>query len=114
MHQTIVGQETKKQFEMIDTYPDVFCGCIGGGSNFAGFSFPFMMDKLQGKKNSEFIASEAKACPHTTRGAFTYDFGDTAGMTPLVKMYTLGHEYSCPPIHAGGLRYHAMAPLISH
>jgi len=114
MHQTVVGLEAKKQFEKLDAYPDVVIGCVGGGSNFAGFSFPFMMDKLQGKKNSEFIACESKAVPHTTRGVYTYDFGDTAGMTPLAKMLTLGHEYACPPIHAGGLRYHGMAPLISY
>ncbi len=114
MHQTVVGLEAKKQFEMLDTYPDVVIGCVGGGSNYAGFSFPFMMDKLQGKKNTEFIACESKAVPHTTRGVYTYDFGDTAGMTPLAKMLTLGHMYACPPIHAGGLRYHGMAPLISY
>ena len=114
MHQTIVGLEAKKQFESIDTYPDVVIGCIGGGSNYAGFSFPFMMDKLQGKKDTEFIACESKAVPHTTRGVYTYDFGDTAEMTPLAKMLTLGHKYACPPIHAGGLRYHGMAPLISY
>jgi tryptophan synthase beta chain len=114
MHQTIVGQEAKKQFEMIDTYPDVVIGCIGGGSNYAGFSFPFMMDKLQGKRDTEFIACEAKSVPHTTRGVYTYDFGDTAETTPLAKMLTLGHKYACPPIHAGGLRYHGMAPLISY
>jgi len=114
MHQTIVGLEAKKQFESIDTYPDVVIGCIGGGSNYAGFSFPFMMDKLQGKKDTEFIACESKAVPHTTRGVYTYDFGDTAETTPLAKMLTLGHKYACPPIHAGGLRYHGMAPLISY
>jgi len=114
MHQTVIGLESKKQFEMLDIYPDVICGCIGGGSNYAGFSFPFMMDKLKGKSEAEFIASESKAVPHTTRGAYAYDFGDTAKTTPLVKMLTLGNEYMCPPIHAGGLRYHAMAPLISH
>jgi tryptophan synthase beta chain len=114
MHQTVVGQEAKKQFEMIDTYPDVVIGCIGGGSNYAGLSFPFMMDKLQGKRNTEFIACEAKSVPHTTRGVYAYDFGDTAEMTPLAKMLTLGHKYACPPIHAGGLRYHGMAPLISY
>ena len=114
MHQTIVGLEAKKQFEMIDTYPDVVIGCIGGGSNYAGFSFPFMMDKLQGKRLTEFIASESKSVPHTTRGVYTYDFGDTAETTPLAKMLTLGHKYACPPIHAGGLRYHGMAPLISY
>jgi tryptophan synthase beta chain len=114
MHQTIVGQETKKQFEMIDTYPDVLCGCIGGGSNYAGFCFPFMKDKFEGSKDIEFIASESKAVPHTTKGTYTYDFGDTAEMTPLAKMLTLGHKYACPPIHSGGLRYHGMAPLISY
>jgi tryptophan synthase beta chain len=114
MHQTIVGLEAKKQFESIDTYPDVVIGCIGGGSNYSGFSFPFMMDKLQGRKDIEFIACESKAVPHTTRGAYTYDFGDTAEITPLAKMLTLGHKYACPPIHAGGLRYHGMAPLISY
>jgi tryptophan synthase beta chain len=114
MHQTVVGLEAKKQFEMLDVYPDVVIGCIGGGSNFAGFSFPFMMDKLQGKKNTEFIACEFKAVPHTTRGVYTYDFGDTAETTPLAKMLTLGHKYACPPVHAGGLRYHGTAPLISY
>ena len=114
MHQTVIGLEAKKQFEMLDSYPDVVIGCVGGGSNYAGFSFPFMMDKLQGKKNTEFIACESKAVPHTTRGVYTYDFGETAGMTPLAKMLTLGHMYACPPIHAGGLRYHGMAPLISY
>jgi len=114
MHQTIVGLETRKQFELIDAYPDVVCGCIGGGSNYAGFCFPFMMDKLKGKTNTEFVACESKAVPHTTRGIYTYDYGDTAEMTPLIKMLTIGHGYACPPIHAGGLRYHGMAPLISY
>lgn len=114
MPQTVVGLEAKKQFEMLDVYPDVVIDRIGGGSNFAGFSFPFMMDKLQAKKNSEFIACESKAVPHTTRGVYTYDFGDTAETTPLAKMLTLGHKYACPPVHAGGLRYHGMAPLISY
>jgi len=114
LHQTIIGQEAKKQFEMIDVYPDVICGCIGGGSNFSGFCFPFMMDKLKGKAESEFVACESKAVPHTTRAVYTYDHGDTAKITPLLKMYTLGHDYACPPIHAGGLRYHGMAPLISY
>jgi tryptophan synthase beta chain len=114
MHQTIVGLEAKKQFELIDTYPNVVCGCIGGGSNYAGFGFPFMMDKLKGKTDTEFVACESKAVPHTTRGVYTYDFGDTAEMTPLLKMLTIGHGYACPPIHAGGLRYHGMAPLISY
>ncbi|MEM2117479.1 MAG: TrpB-like pyridoxal phosphate-dependent enzyme [Candidatus Bathyarchaeia archaeon] len=114
MHQTIIGLEAKKQFEKIGVYPDVVCGCIGGGSNFAGFCFPFMMDKLKDKTNTEFVACESKAVPHTTKGTYTYDFGDTAEMTPLLKMLTLGHGYACPPIHAGGLRYHGMAPSISY
>jgi len=114
MHQSIIGLEAKKQFELIDTYPDVVCGCIGGGSNFAGFGYPFMMDKLKGKADSEFVACESKAVPHTTRGVYTYDYGDTGKMTPLLKMLTIGHEYACPPIHAGGLRYHGMAPSMSY
>jgi tryptophan synthase beta chain len=114
MHQTIVGLEAKKQFELIDAYPDLVCGCIGGGSNYAGFGFPFMMDKLKGKTDTEFVACESKAVPHTTRGVYTYDYGDTAEMTPLLKMLTIGHGYACPPIHAGGLRYHGMAPLMSY
>lgn len=114
MHQTIIGLEAKKQFEMIDKYPDLICGCVGGGSNFSGLSFPFMMDRLKGKTKTEFVACESKAVPHTTRGVYTYDFGDTARITPLLRMLTLGHEYVCPPIHAGGLRYHGMAPLISY
>ena len=115
LHQTIIGEEAKKQFEMIDVYPDVVCGCVGGGSNYAGFSYPFMRDKLTHKVDSpDFVACEAKAVPHTTRGTYTYGFGDTAQITPLLKMLTLGHEYKCPPIHAGGLRYHGMAPSISY
>jgi tryptophan synthase beta chain len=114
MHQTIIGLEAKKQFELIDASPDLVCGCIGGGSNYAGFCFPFMMDRLKGKTSIEFVACESKAVPHTTRGVYTYDYGDTAKMTPLLKMLTIGHDYACPPIHAGGLRYHGMAPLISY
>ena len=114
MHQTIIGLEAKQQFELIDEYPDIICGCIGGGSNYAGFSFPFMMDKLRGKSAPEFVACESKAVPHTTRGTYTYDFGDTGQLTPLLKMLTIGHTYACPPIHAGGLRYHGMAPSMSY
>ncbi|MGC8895557.1 MAG: TrpB-like pyridoxal phosphate-dependent enzyme [Candidatus Bathyarchaeia archaeon] len=114
MHQTIVGLEAKKQFELMDIYPNIICGCIGGGSNYAGFAFPFMMDKLKGKTKTEFVACESKAVPHTTRGIYTYDYGDTGKMTPLLKMLTIGHGYACPPIHAGGLRYHGMAPLMSY
>jgi tryptophan synthase beta chain len=114
LHQTVVGLEARKQFEIIGEYPDVVCGCIGGGSNYAGFCYPFMMDKLRGKTETEFVACESKAVPHTTKGVYTYDFGDTAQMTPLLKMLTIGHGYACPPIHAGGLRYHGMAPSISY
>jgi tryptophan synthase beta chain len=114
MHQTIIGLEAKKQFELIDVHPDVVCGCIGGGSNYGGFCFPFMTDKLKGKINTEFVACESKAVPHTTKGVYTYDYGDTGKMTPLIKMLTIGHNYACPPVHAGGLRYHGMAPLISY
>jgi tryptophan synthase beta chain len=114
MHQTIIGLEAKKQFELIDTYPDVVCGCIGGGSNYGGFCFPFMTDKLKGQKETEFVGCESKAVPHTTKGVYTYDYGDTGKMTPLLKMLTIGHEYACPPVHAGGLRYHGMSPLISY
>jgi tryptophan synthase beta chain len=114
LHQTVVGLEAKKQFEQIDTYPDVVCGCIGGGSNYAGFCFPFMKDKLEGKTESDFVGCESKAVPHTTMGTYTYDFGDTGKMTPLIKMLTIGHDYACPPVHAGGLRYHGMAPSISY
>ncbi|MBN1682134.1 TrpB-like pyridoxal phosphate-dependent enzyme [Candidatus Bathyarchaeota archaeon] len=114
MHQTIIGLEAKKQFEKIDVQPDIVCGCIGGGSNYAGFCFPFMTDKLKGKTSTEFVACESKAVPHTTRGTYTYDYGDTGKMTPLLKMLTIGHDYKCPPVHAGGLRYHGMAPLLSY
>jgi tryptophan synthase beta chain len=113
-HQSIIGLEARKQFESIDVQPDVFAGCIGGGSNFAGFAYPFLADKLHGKSNAEFVACEPKAVPSTTRGTFTYDFGDTAEMTPLLKMYTIGHKYQSPPIHSGGLRYHGKAPSLSY
>ena len=114
MHQTIIGLEARKQFDLLDVQPDLVCGCIGGGSNYAGFCFPFMKDKLKGKSRAEFVGCESKAVPHTTRGVYTYDYGDTGKMTPLIKMLTLGHDYACPPVHAGGLRYHGMAPLISY
>jgi tryptophan synthase beta chain len=114
LHQTIVGLETKKQFEMIGKYPDVLVGCVGGGSNFAGFVFPFVQDKLEGKRKPRIIAVEPLACPSLTKGVYRYDFGDTAKMTPLLKMHTLGHEFIPPRIHAGGLRYHGMAPLVSY
>jgi tryptophan synthase beta chain len=113
LHQTVVGQEAKKQLEKADAYPDIIVGCIGGGSNFAGVFLPFVPDRLQGKK-VRFIAVEPEACPSVTRGVYTYDFGDTAELTPLIKMFTLGHTFIPPRIHAGGLRYHGMAPIICH
>jgi tryptophan synthase beta chain len=113
LHQTVIGQETKEQLAMVDEYPDHIIGCVGGGSNFAGMSFPFLMDKLSGKKDTNVIAVEPTACPSLTGGEFRYDFGDTAGLTPLLKMYTMGHEYVPPSIHAGGLRYHGDSPIVS-
>jgi tryptophan synthase beta chain len=112
MHQTIIGLEAKKQLEMVGDYPDVVIGCAGGGSNFAGLSFPFVYDKINGRE-VQVIATEPTACPTLTRGPFAYDFGDTGKTTPLLPMYTLGHDFVPPPIHAGGLRYHGMAPLVS-
>ncbi len=112
LHQTIVGEEAMKQFEIADDYPDVLIGCVGGGSNFAGFAFPFMRDRLAGKTETRFQAIEPTACPTLTRGLYAYDFGDTAHLTPLVKMHTLGHTFVPAGIHAGGLRYHGMAPLL--
>jgi len=115
LHQTIVGQEAMKQMEMTGYYPDIVIGCIGGGSNFAGIALPFMRDKIKGKKKDlRIIAVEPQAAPSLTKGIYTYDFGDVAGMTPLIKMYTLGHKFVPPPVHAGGLRYHGKAPIISH
>ena len=113
LHQTVIGLEAKKQFDMIDVQPDIFCGCIGGGSNFSGFAYPFIADKLKGKSTAKFVACEPKAVPSTTRGVYTYDYGDTAESAPVVKMYTIGHKYQPPPIHAGGLRYHGKAPSLS-
>ncbi len=112
LHQTVIGLEMKKQFEMLDEYPDAVFGCVGGGSNFSGGSFPFIMDKLQGKSDVRIVSCEPMACPTLTKGIYRYDFGDTAGLTPLLKMYTLGHTFVPPGIHAGGLRYHGDAPLL--
>jgi len=112
LHQTVIGQEAQQQFAMADAYPDVIFGCVGGGSNFAGLTFPFMRDKLEGKP-VRIVAVEPSACPTLTRGIYAYDFGDTGQMTPLVKMHTLGHRFIPAGIHAGGLRYHGMAPLVS-
>lgn len=113
LHQTVVGLEAKKQMELAGDYPDVVIGCVGGGSNFAGLVFPFLHDKFNGKK-VRGVAVEPASCPTLTRGPYAYDFGDVAEMTPLLAMHTLGHKFIPPPIHAGGLRYHGMAPLISH
>ena len=114
LHQTIVGLEVKEQLKMAgEKYPDMMIGCVGGGSNFAGFAFPFIKDKLTGKHDIRFIAVEPTACPKMTKGEYRYDFGDTAELTPLVLMNTLGHNFVPPGIHAGGLRYHGNAPLLS-
>ena len=113
LHQTIIGEEALRQFNIFDDYPDVVIGCFGGGSNFAGISFPFIRENLKNGKSSRIVAVEPASCPKLTRGRFTYDFGDTAGMTPLIPMYTLGHNFIPPKIHAGGLRYHGAGPIIS-
>ncbi len=114
LHQTVVGQEAIKQMEMAGDAPDVVIGCAGGGSNFSGIAFPFLRDRLSGRSQTRFLAVEPASCPSLTRGEYRYDFGDAVGMTPLLKMHTLGHEFRPAPIHAGGLRYHGMAPLVSH
>ncbi len=114
LHQTVIGEEALAQMELADDYPDIIVGCTGGGSNFSGISFPFIGKKLRGERDVRVIAVEPAACPSMTRGRYAYDFGDTAKMTPLVKMHTLGHDFVPPGIHAGGLRYHGMAPLVSH
>jgi len=115
LHQTIIGEETRKQMEMADVYPDIIVGNIGGGSNFAGQFLPWVRDKISGKKpNLRVICVEPESCPTMTKGLYAYDFGDNVGLTPLLKMFTLGHGFIPPPIHAGGLRYHGMAPIICH
>jgi tryptophan synthase beta chain len=115
LHQTVIGQETKKALEKIDEYPDIIIGCVGGGSNFAGMFLPFIKDKIDGTyPDLRIINVEPASCPTLTKGPYRYDFGDEAGMTPLMKMYTLGHGFIPPPVHAGGLRYHGMAPIICH
>ncbi|HKE68614.1 MAG TPA: TrpB-like pyridoxal phosphate-dependent enzyme, partial [Nocardioidaceae bacterium] len=114
MHQTVIGEEALKQFELAGDQPDVVVGCTGGGSNFGGLTFPFLREKLAGRMDPVIRAVEPAACPSLTRGRYAYDFGDTAGLTPLLKMHTLGHEFIPDPIHAGGLRYHGMSPLMSH
>ncbi len=112
LHQTVIGLEAKKQFEKIGLYPDVVIGCVGGGSNFAGLAFPFVLDKMNGKK-IDIYPVEPAACPTLTKAPFVYDYGDTAGYTPLLAMHSLGHAFMPPPFHAGGLRYHGMAPTVS-
>jgi tryptophan synthase beta chain len=114
LHQTVIGQEALTQLEMAGDYPDVIVGCTGGGSNFAGIAFPFIGRNLRGETDTRIVAVEPAACPSLTKGRYAYDFGDTAMMTPLVKMHTLGHNFVPSGIHAGGLRYHGMAPLVSH
>jgi len=113
LHQTIIGLEAKRQLEALGEYPDVVIGAVGGGSNYAGLAYPFIYDRLRGKSGTRFIAVEPRAAPSMTRGEYRYDFGDTAGMTPLLKMHTIGHRFVPPPIHAGGLRYHGVAPTLS-
>lgn len=113
LHQTVIGEEALKQMEKAGEYPDVVIGCVGGGSNFAGLAFPFLREKLSGKKKTRFVAVEPEACPTLTRGVYAFDYGDTARMAPVAKMYTLGHTFVPAGIHAGGLRYHGMSPLIS-
>src|SRR5881397_3095028 len=113
LHQTVIGQEAQKQMEMAGEYPDVVVGCVGGGSNYAGLSYPFMRERLSGAKQTRFIATEPAACPTLTKGRFAYDFGDTGETIPLVPMYTLGHTFVPAPVHAGGLRYHGDSPSLS-
>jgi tryptophan synthase beta chain len=115
LHQTIIGQEAKKQMELAGEYPDIVIGCHGGGSNFAGLAFPFLKDKLDGTRPGlRAVAAEPLACPSLTQGRREYDFGDTGGTTPLMMMHTLGHDFMPRPVHAGGLRYHGSSPLVSH
>jgi tryptophan synthase beta chain len=113
LHQTIIGQEVQNQLEVNDIEPDVLIACVGGGSNFAGFTYPFVHESLNGDSSPEIIAVEPSACPTLTKGEYKYDFGDSLGFTPLLKMFTLGHDFVAPSIHAGGLRYHGMSPQIS-
>src|SRR5690242_2298273 len=114
LHQTVIGEEALAQFAKVGMTPDVIVGCTGGGSNFGGLAFPFLREKLAGRMDVTIRAVEPASCPSLTRGVYGYDFGDTAGMTPLMKMHTLGHDFIPDPIHAGGLRYHGMSPLLSH
>jgi tryptophan synthase beta chain len=113
LHQTVIGQEALKQMEIAGEYPDVVVGCVGGGSNFGGVAFPFVRENLVNRRGTRIVAVEPASCPTLTKGRFTYDFGDTAGTTPMMKMYTLGHSFVPPGIHAGGLRYHGDSPIVS-
>ncbi len=113
LHQTVIGQEIKTQLEIAEEEPDTMIACVGGGSNFGGAMFPFMKDKIHGNSDTEFIAVEPSACPTLTQGSYDYDFGDNVGFTPLLKMYTLGHQFVAPSVHAGGLRYHGMNTQVS-
>ena len=113
LHQSVIGLEAQQQMEMAGEQPDVIIGCVGGGSNYAGISYPFMAEKLRGNANTRFLATEPAACPTLTKGVFAYDYGDTAQMAPIVPMYTLGHDFVPAPVHAGGLRYHGDAPSLS-
>ncbi|MCL2141193.1 MAG: TrpB-like pyridoxal phosphate-dependent enzyme [Dehalococcoidia bacterium] len=114
MHQTIIGLECKKQVEMAGEYPDIVIACAGGGSNFGGIAMPFVHDNLKKGKNTRIVAVEPSSCPSLTKGVYAYDYGDVAGMAPIAKMYTLGSHFMPPPVHAGGLRYHGMSPIVSH
>lgn len=113
LHQTVIGLEAEKQMEMAGEYPDIVIGCFGGGSNFSGISFPFMRHNFSGERSTRFVAAEPSSCPKLTRGVLQYDFGDEAGYTPLIPMYTLGHDFSPANIHAGGLRYHGAGAVVS-
>ena len=113
LHQTIIGLEAEKQMEELGVYPDIVVGAVGGGSNYAGLAYPFMRHRLKGRSDTRFVAVEPRAAPTMTRGVRTYDYGDTAGLTPLLYMHTIGHKFIPPPIHAGGLRYHGVAPTLS-
>jgi tryptophan synthase beta chain len=112
LHQTVIGQEAAAQMAMAGEQPDVIVACVGGGSNFGGLTFPFVREVLKGRASTRFVAAEPSACPTLTRGSYRYDYGDTAGLTPLMPMYTLGHDFVPPPVHAGGLRYHGDAPMV--
>jgi tryptophan synthase beta chain len=114
LHQTVIGEEALAQFAKVGMAPDLIVGCTGGGSNFSGLAFPFLREKLAGRMEVTIRAIEPASCPSLTKGVYAYDFGDTAGLTPLMKMHTLGHDFIPDPIHAGGLRYHGMSPLLSH